>query len=175
MTVLHHAFSALMASVPHRKSLSLGPEGKPTGTDESWCSQKNARSFGTEVGQEGAASQHCVARALQKCPGRACMAFLLRPQEVRRVDNTCTQCDPKTLDSLVHYILQCRRKGKSCDVILRQQNQGRACRVYLLQQAASPCTAHSNMRLNSGPCASTCLRLRRNRDAQRSATTFVRW
>jgi hypothetical protein len=30
----------------------------------------------------------------------------------------------------------CRRKGKSCDVILRQQNQGRACRVYLLQQAA---------------------------------------
>src|SRR2546427_2599587 len=32
----------------------------------------------------------CVARALQKCPGRACMAFLLRPQEVRRVDNTCT-------------------------------------------------------------------------------------
>ena len=26
--------------------------------------------------------------------------------------NTCTQFDPKTLDSLVHYVLQCRRKGK---------------------------------------------------------------
>ena len=57
MTVLHHAFSARMASVPHRKRLSLGPEGKPTGTDERWCSQKNAWSFGTEVEQEGAASQ----------------------------------------------------------------------------------------------------------------------
>jgi hypothetical protein len=57
MTVLHHAFSALMASVPHRKHLSHGPEGKPTGTDESWCSQKNAWSFGTEVEREGAASQ----------------------------------------------------------------------------------------------------------------------
>ena len=39
MTVLHHAFSARMASVPHRKSLSRGPEGKPTGTDERWCGQ----------------------------------------------------------------------------------------------------------------------------------------
>jgi hypothetical protein len=57
MTVLHHAFSALMASVPHRKRLSLGPEGKPTETDERWCSQNNARSCGTEVGRAGAASQ----------------------------------------------------------------------------------------------------------------------
>jgi hypothetical protein len=57
MTVLNHSFSALMASVPHRKHLSHGPEGKPTGTDERWCSQKNARSFGTEVGRPGAAAQ----------------------------------------------------------------------------------------------------------------------
>jgi hypothetical protein len=57
MTVLNHAFSELMASFPHRTSLSRGPEGKPTGTDERWCSQNNARSFGTEVEQEGAASQ----------------------------------------------------------------------------------------------------------------------
>jgi len=47
----------------------------------------------------------------------------------------------------------CRAKGKSCDVILRQQNQGRAGRVYLLQHAASPCTAHGNMSVNSGPFA----------------------
>src|SRR2546425_9155935 len=59
----------------------------------------------------------CVARALQRCPGRACLAFLFRPQEVRRVDNTCTQCDPKTLGSLVHYIPSCRTKGKCCDTI----------------------------------------------------------
>jgi hypothetical protein len=58
MTVLHHAFSALMASVPHRQSLFLGPEGKPTETDERWCSQNNARSCSTEVGRAGAASQH---------------------------------------------------------------------------------------------------------------------
>jgi hypothetical protein len=50
MTLLNHAFSALMTHFPHRQSLSLGPEGKPTGTDESWCSQNNAWSFGTEVG-----------------------------------------------------------------------------------------------------------------------------
>jgi hypothetical protein len=117
----------------------------------------------------------CVARALQKYPGRACMAFLLRPQEVRRVDNTCTQFDPKTLDSLVHYVLQCRRKGKSCDVISSQQNQGKACRIYLLQQAASPCTAHSNTQLNSGQFAGTCLLARLHRAAPRSATPCVRW
>jgi hypothetical protein len=57
MTVLHHSFSELMASVPHRKSLSRGPEGKPTGTDERWCGQNNARDCGTEVGRTGAASQ----------------------------------------------------------------------------------------------------------------------
>jgi hypothetical protein len=57
MTVLNHSLSELMASFLHRKSLSRGPEGKPTGTDESWCGQKNARSCGTEVGREGAASQ----------------------------------------------------------------------------------------------------------------------
>ena len=57
MTVLHHSLAALMASVPHRTSLSRGPEGKPTGTDERWCGQKHARSCGTEVGREGAASQ----------------------------------------------------------------------------------------------------------------------
>src|SRR4030095_6092139 len=58
----------------------------------------------------------CVARALQTCPGRACLAFLLRPQEVRRVDNTCTQCAPKTLGSLVQYIPSCRLKGNFWDV-----------------------------------------------------------
>ena len=47
----------------------------------------------------------------------------------------------------------CRAKGKSCDVLLSQQNQGRACRVSLLQHAASPCTAHGTMPLNSGPFA----------------------
>src|SRR5262249_41706409 len=39
MTGVHHAFSELMASFPHRQSLSLGPEGKSTGTDESWFGQ----------------------------------------------------------------------------------------------------------------------------------------
>ena len=58
MTVLNHAFSALMASVLHRQSLFLGLEGKPTETDERWCSQNNARSCGTEVGRAGATSQH---------------------------------------------------------------------------------------------------------------------
>ena len=115
-----------------------------------------------------------VARALQRRPGRACIAFLLIPQEVRRVYKTCTQFDPKTLDSLVHYIPSCRIKGKSCDVILRQQNQGRACRECLLQQAASPCTARGNMLLNSGPCASTCLMVRLHRTVWQSALTFVR-
>ena len=57
MTVLHHSLSELMASFLHRKSLSRGPEGKPTGTDERWCDQNDAWSFGTEVGREGAASQ----------------------------------------------------------------------------------------------------------------------
>ena len=57
MTVLKHSLSELMTSFPHCKSLSLGPEGKPTGTDENWCGQKHARSFGTEVGRAGAASQ----------------------------------------------------------------------------------------------------------------------
>ena len=57
MTVLHHSFSELRASFLHRTSLSRGPEEKPTGTDENWCGQKDARSFGTEVGREGAASQ----------------------------------------------------------------------------------------------------------------------
>ena len=31
--------------------------GKPTGTDESWCSENNAQSF-TEVEREGAVLQH---------------------------------------------------------------------------------------------------------------------
>jgi hypothetical protein len=56
MTVLHHAFSARMASCLHRTSLSRGLEGKPAGTDERWCGQKHARSCGTAVGREGAAS-----------------------------------------------------------------------------------------------------------------------
>jgi hypothetical protein len=56
MTVLHHSFSARMASFLHRTSLSCGPEGKPTGTDECWCGQQNARDCGTAVGREGAAS-----------------------------------------------------------------------------------------------------------------------
>jgi hypothetical protein len=73
----------------------------------------------------------CVARALQKCPGRACMAFLLRPQEVRRVDNTCTQFDPKTLDSLVHYVLQCRRKGKLGDQRVCPSHQGLGCCLWV--------------------------------------------
>jgi hypothetical protein len=49
MTVLHHAFSALMARVPHRKHLSHGREGKPTGTDKRWYGQNNARPHGTEA------------------------------------------------------------------------------------------------------------------------------
>jgi hypothetical protein len=53
-----------------------------------------------------------VARALQRYPGRACMALLLRPQEVRRVEDPCTRCDPKTLDSSGQYIPPCRRKGQ---------------------------------------------------------------
>jgi hypothetical protein len=56
MTVLHHAVSELMARFLHRKRLSRGPEGKPTGTDERGCGQKHAWSCGTEVGREGAAS-----------------------------------------------------------------------------------------------------------------------
>jgi hypothetical protein len=57
MTVLNHSVSELMTSLPHHKRLSRGPEGKPTGTDESWCGQNNARSCGTEVGRAGVASQ----------------------------------------------------------------------------------------------------------------------
>ena len=53
----------------------------------------------------------CVARALQRCPGRACMAFLLLPQEIRRVDNTCSQFYPKTLDRVVQYIPSLSHKG----------------------------------------------------------------
>jgi hypothetical protein len=56
MKVLHHSRSELMANFLHRTSLSRGPEGKPTETDEGWCGQNNARSCGTEVGREGAAS-----------------------------------------------------------------------------------------------------------------------
>jgi hypothetical protein len=56
-----------------------------------------------------------VARALQGCPGRACMAFLFLLQEARRVDHTCTRFDPKTLDSLGQYIPSCRAKGGSCN------------------------------------------------------------
>jgi hypothetical protein len=63
--MLHHAFSAQMASVPHRKSLSHGPEGKPTGIDERWCGQNNARSCDMEVGRAGAGIAAGVARALQ--------------------------------------------------------------------------------------------------------------
>ena len=58
MKVLHHSRSELMANFLHRTSLSRGPEGKPTETDEGWCGQNNARSCGTEVGWAGAASQH---------------------------------------------------------------------------------------------------------------------
>jgi hypothetical protein len=43
---------------------------------------------------------------------------------VRRVDNTDTQCDPKTLDTLVHYIPYCRLKGKFWDKFFEQSNQG---------------------------------------------------
>jgi hypothetical protein len=57
MTVLHHALAARMAHVPHRTSLSRGPEGKPTGTDERWCGQNDAWSCGTEVRREGAMLQ----------------------------------------------------------------------------------------------------------------------
>jgi hypothetical protein len=57
MTVLHHAFSERMASVPHRTSLSVGPEGKPRGTDERWRGQTDAWSCGTEERRAGAASQ----------------------------------------------------------------------------------------------------------------------
>src|SRR5215217_89712 len=56
MTLLHHAFSAWMARFLHRTSLSRGPEGEPTGTDECWCGQQNARDCGTAVEREGAAS-----------------------------------------------------------------------------------------------------------------------
>src|SRR5712691_6740219 len=57
MTVLNHSLSELMASVPHRTSLSRGPEGKPTGTDERWRGQNYVWSFGTEVGRKGATLQ----------------------------------------------------------------------------------------------------------------------
>ena len=123
----------MVASFPHRKSLSLGPEGKPTGHTRAVRSEKYAvLRQGGGTGMCGIAA--CVARALQKYPGRACMAFLLRPQEVRRVDNTCTQFDPKTLDSLVHYVLQCRRKGQWCDKIFIQRSQALARRKYLSQK-----------------------------------------
>jgi hypothetical protein len=57
MTVLNHSLSERMVSVPHHKSLSRGPERKPTGTDERWCGQNDAWSFGTDVGREGATLQ----------------------------------------------------------------------------------------------------------------------
>jgi hypothetical protein len=57
--VLNHSFSELMASFLHRTSLSRGPEEKPTGTDENWCGQQHARSFGPEVGREGGARSRC--------------------------------------------------------------------------------------------------------------------
>src|SRR5207244_11761765 len=101
----------------------LGQRGSERGQTRAGRSEKCAvLRHGGGMGRCGLAA--CVARARQRCPGRACMAFLLRPQEVRRVDNTCTQCDPKTLDSLVHYIPSCRTKGKMCDVVFSQQSQG---------------------------------------------------
>src|SRR5215831_11691433 len=66
--------------------------------------------YGGRTGRCGLTA--CVARALQRCPSRAGLALLLRPQEVRRVDNTGTQCDPKTLGSLAQYTPYCRLKGK---------------------------------------------------------------
>ena len=81
--------------------------------------------------RHGGGTRRCgiagVARALQRCSGHACMPFLLRSEEVRRVDNTCTQCDPKTSGSLVQYILCCRLKSKLYDQSVCPSNQGLGC------------------------------------------------
>src|SRR5262249_26225848 len=68
-----------------------------------------------------------------------------RPQEVRRVDNPCTQCDPKTLDSLVQYIPSCRRKGKLYDHSVCPYNQGLACCTWV-SRSRRPATALTNRR-----------------------------
>jgi hypothetical protein len=91
-----------------------------------------ARSDRCVVLRHGGATGRCgiaggVARALQRCLSRACMALLLRSQEVRRVDHTCTQCDPKTLGSLVQYIPSCRVKGKLYDQSVCPSHQAPTC------------------------------------------------
>ena len=63
-----------------------------------------------------------------------------RPQEVRRVDNPCTQCDPKTLDSFVQYIPSCRRKGKLYDHSVCSYNQRLAC-CTSVSRSRRPATA----------------------------------
>ena len=50
---------------------------------------------------------------------------------MRGVDNTDTQYDPKTLDTLVQYIPYCRIKGKLCDNFSNVENQGLARRISL--------------------------------------------
>jgi hypothetical protein len=82
--------------------------------------------------------QTVLAQAHVGCEGRhessvtdQIVGSVLRPQEVRRVDNTCIQCDPKTLDSFVQYIPSCRRKGKLYDQGVCPYNQGRACCTWV--------------------------------------------
>jgi hypothetical protein len=129
-----------MTSVPHRTSLSRGPEGKANRDRRELV--RSAKCAGL---RHGGGTRRCgiaagVARALQRCSARACMALLLRPEEVRRVDNTCTQCDPKTSGSLAQYILYCRLKGKLYDQSVCPSNQGRACCLWV-SRSRRPATA----------------------------------
>ena len=76
-----------------------------------------------------------------------------RPQEVRRVDNPCTQCDPKTLDSLVQYIPSCYRKGKSCETICASRHQRLVCR----RSPSHTSSMHSGSRRTSTDAPHTAL------------------
>ena len=58
------------------------------------------------MGRRGLAAD--VARALQRCPGRACMALLFYFKKFGELITLI----PKTLGSVVHYVPYCRTKGK---------------------------------------------------------------
>jgi hypothetical protein len=133
----------------------VGQRGSQLGRTRAVRSEKDA------VLRHGAGTGRCgiaagVARALQKCPGRTCMVFLLRPQDVRRVDNSGTQCDPKTWGSFIQYIPSGRIKGKLYDPRVCPYHQGLAC-CTCVSRSRRPATARSAGRpQSSGALGEEC-------------------
>jgi hypothetical protein len=137
-----------MTRVPHRTSLSRGPEGKANGDRRALVRSEKCAGL-----RHGGGTRRCgiaagVARAFQRCPGRACMALLLRPHEVRRVDNTGTQYDPNTWNRFIHYIPSCRTRGKWRIRLFGSSHQTLACCTCLSHRSRST-TALTNRRPQS--------------------------